>query len=92
MNFLPIGVNPFVGQSARPNEITYTEDWMRPDHVPQPAAATPPDVLPPDTLLPAEAPGAPDVQPHAVPSAGTSSLATDPAAGLAGMMVPGGGS
>ena len=33
MNFPPIGLNLFVGAQARPNEITYSEDWMRPDHV-----------------------------------------------------------
>ncbi len=33
-NFPPIGENLFVGAQARPNEITYSEDWMRPDHVP----------------------------------------------------------
>ena len=26
--------NLFVGATARPNEITYSEDWMRPDYVP----------------------------------------------------------
>ncbi|MCX2929891.1 virulence factor Mce family protein [Mycobacterium sp. CVI_P3] len=45
-NFLPFGINPFVGASARPNEITYSEDWLRPDHVPTP---------PPPPPLPAEA-------------------------------------
>jgi phospholipid/cholesterol/gamma-HCH transport system substrate-binding protein len=30
-NFPPLGVNPFVGASARPNEITYSEDRLRPD-------------------------------------------------------------
>jgi phospholipid/cholesterol/gamma-HCH transport system substrate-binding protein len=61
-NFPPIGENLLVGTQARPNEVTYSEDWMRPDFVP-PAASPPP--------LPAEA--------------------TDPAAGLTGMMVPGNG-
>jgi phospholipid/cholesterol/gamma-HCH transport system substrate-binding protein len=36
-NFPPIGINPFVGAQARPNEVTYSEPWMRPDFVP-PAA------------------------------------------------------
>ncbi|MGE2735418.1 MCE family protein [Mycolicibacterium vaccae] len=65
-NFPPLGMNPFVGTQARPNEVTYSEDWMRPDHRPQPVAAAPP--------APAEA------------------APVDPAAGLAGLMVPGGGS
>ncbi|QZY47039.1 MCE family protein [Mycolicibacterium austroafricanum] len=82
-NFLPFGVNPFVGPSVRPNEVTYSEDWMRPDFVPpQPAAAAPqagpvPDAPPPGPLLPAEA----------VPPA-TQVVDTDPAAGLPGMMAP----
>lgn len=29
-NFPPIGANPFVGVQARPNELTYSEDWLRP--------------------------------------------------------------
>ena len=36
-NFPPLGENLFVGAQARPNEVTYSEDWMRPDFVP-PAA------------------------------------------------------
>ncbi len=56
LNFPPIGLNPFVGVSARPNEITYSEDWMRPDHVPTPAAPAAPDPnAPPPPPLPAEA-------------------------------------
>lgn len=61
-NFPPIGENLLVGTQARPNEVTYSEDWMRPDFVP-PAAPPPP--------MAAEA--------------------TDPAAGLTGMMVPANG-
>src|SRR6202011_1757831 len=44
-NFPPLGFNPLVGASARPNELTYSEDWMRPDYIPPqtpPAAAAPP--------------------------------------------------
>jgi phospholipid/cholesterol/gamma-HCH transport system substrate-binding protein len=75
-NFLPLGENLLVGATARPNELTYSEDWMRPDHVPAqppPATADPPaggasPDLPP--LLPAEA------------------VATNPADGLPGLMVP----
>ena len=68
-NFLPIGGNPFVGATARPNEITYSENHLRPDFVP--AAPPPPD---PIGMLAAEGPAVP----------------TDPAAGLPGLMVPGG--
>ncbi len=84
-NFLgPIGMNPLVGASARPNEVTYSEDWMRPDYVP-PAAPVPADAAaqgpaPAGTqpALPAEAPGSSDP------------VATNPGAGLTGMMMPGG--
>lgn len=64
-NFPPIGLNPFVNAAARPNELTYSEDWMRPDHRPEPPAP---------------------------PAA--ESVATNPAEGLPGLMVPapGGGS
>jgi phospholipid/cholesterol/gamma-HCH transport system substrate-binding protein len=75
-NFPPIGENFFVGASARPNEVTFSEDWMRPDYVPP--AAPPPDAPSP---LPAEAPPPPPAEP----------VATDPAAGLSGLMVPSGG-
>jgi phospholipid/cholesterol/gamma-HCH transport system substrate-binding protein len=88
-NFPPLGENLFVGAQARPNEVTYSEDWMRPDFVP-PAADAPPPAVPPDEgpappgpPLPAEAPSA-DAQ-------ATPTVATDPAAGLPGMMLPGGG-
>jgi len=81
LNFPPIGLSPLVGATARPNEVTYSEDWMRPDF--QPGAPKPPDGepsagpepgAPGDTALPAEAP-----------------LSTDPAQGLPGLMVPPGG-
>jgi phospholipid/cholesterol/gamma-HCH transport system substrate-binding protein len=82
-NFPPLGFNPIVGASARPNEITYSEDRMRPDYVPpqpqpQPAAAAlAPN--PADAPLAAEAVLGADLAPvHP----------TDPAAGLPGMMVP----
>ncbi|MDV3132970.1 MCE family protein [Mycobacterium sp. 29Ha] len=49
-NFFPLGENLFVGAQARPNEITYSEDWMRPDYIPP--AGSP-------GALPAEAPAPP---------------------------------
>ncbi|MHA3019370.1 MCE family protein [Mycobacterium sp. BMJ-28] len=55
MNFFPIGGNPFVGAAARPNEITYSEDRLRPD-APAPAAPAPVD---PTGLLAAESPTTP---------------------------------
>jgi phospholipid/cholesterol/gamma-HCH transport system substrate-binding protein len=39
-NFPPIGENLFVGAQARPNEVTYSEDSLRPDYVP-PTTNTP---------------------------------------------------
>ncbi|MGE0216816.1 MCE family protein [Mycolicibacterium sp.] len=42
-NFPPLGLNPFVGTIARPNELTYSEDWMRPDH--RPSSTDPADGL-----------------------------------------------
>ncbi|MBX5489212.1 MAG: virulence factor Mce family protein, partial [Mycolicibacterium hassiacum] len=33
-NFPPIGQNLFVGATTRPNEVTYSEDWLRPDYIP----------------------------------------------------------
>ncbi|OPX10282.1 virulence factor Mce family protein [Mycobacterium sp. AT1] len=76
MNFLPLGENLLVGAQARPNEVTYSEDSMRPDFVPPlPQADSPPPAGPP---LAAEAPG-------------PATVSTDPAAGLPGMMAPPGG-
>lgn len=45
-NFPPVGVNPFVNAQARPNEVTYSEDWMRPDHAPGAVATEPAAGLP----------------------------------------------
>jgi phospholipid/cholesterol/gamma-HCH transport system substrate-binding protein len=50
-NYFPIGGNPFVGASARPNEITYSEDRLNP-HLPP---ADPAAGLPPEAPLAAEA-------------------------------------
>ncbi|HVR00400.1 MAG TPA: mammalian cell entry protein, partial [Mycobacterium sp.] len=73
---LPIGLNPFVNAQARPNEVTYSEDRMRPDYRPAPPGPPPPDV-------PRDAPPAPGP-----PSGAPSVTSTDPAAGLRGMMAP----
>ncbi len=76
-NFPPLGENLVVGAAARPNEVTYSEPWMRPDYVPpQAGSAGAADTPPP---LPAEAHAAP-VEPQA----------TKPDEGLTGMMVPSG--
>jgi phospholipid/cholesterol/gamma-HCH transport system substrate-binding protein len=80
INFPPIGMNLFVGAQARPNEITYSEDWMRPDYIP-PQPASPADEAPLTAASPQEeAPLAAEAPPPP--------LATDPAAGLPGLMVP----
>jgi phospholipid/cholesterol/gamma-HCH transport system substrate-binding protein len=89
-NTLPLGENLFVGPAARPNEVTYSEDWMRPDYVPAgppPAAPGPPAPLAAEAPVPAP-PSAP-LAAEAPPPAGT--VSTNPAAGLPGMMVPPGG-
>jgi phospholipid/cholesterol/gamma-HCH transport system substrate-binding protein len=89
-NFPPVGINQFVGAMARPNELSYSEDWMRPDYVPPPG---PPPPAPTDQM-PASSPGAPVAAeaptPPAVPKTPlpTEARPTDPAAGLQGMMVP----
>jgi len=90
-NFPPIGMSPFVGAMARPNEVTFSEDWLRDQteagrvrnffEGPLPAAPPPPTDQPP-AALPAEAPVAPG------PGSATP---TDPADGLHGLMVPPGG-
>jgi phospholipid/cholesterol/gamma-HCH transport system substrate-binding protein len=84
-NFLPLGINPFVGAQARPTEVTYSEDWMRPDYVPPaapPAAEAPP---PADAAAPAPA------APPGPPLPAEAPVATNPGEGLTGMMVPAGG-
>ena len=101
-NFLPFGENLFVGAMARPNEITYSEDSMRPDYNPaahpapagqlpaptgsSPADATAPTGPPLAAEAPVGQPGPPPTDPAA--AAATDTMATDPAAGLPGIMVP----
>src|SRR5580693_2197672 len=41
-NYIPAGINPFVGTQARPNEITYSEEWLRPGYTPPPPPEAPP--------------------------------------------------
>lgn len=77
-NFPPLGENLFLNAQARPNEVTYSENWMRPDFVPPVADSPVPAAVEPGTStpLPAEAP---------VP------VANDPTTGLPGLMMPAGG-
>lgn len=77
-NFPPFGFNPVVGAMARPNEITYSEDWLRPDYIPpsgQAPNAVPP--MPSTGPLPAETPaepvsGATNLQDMLMPAGGGS--------------------
>jgi phospholipid/cholesterol/gamma-HCH transport system substrate-binding protein len=86
-NFPPLGENLFVGTAARPNEITYSEDWLRPDYVPPPPPGSAPASPPPPANTPPEAGGPPPgAQAPAAPP-----VPTNPADGLRGMMVPPGG-
>jgi phospholipid/cholesterol/gamma-HCH transport system substrate-binding protein len=80
-NVLPLGLNPLAGTTARPNELTFSEDWMRPDYIPpQPPPAADPPPVDASSALASEAP---------LPA--EQAAATDPAAGLPGLMVPPGG-
>ncbi|MBS4728604.1 virulence factor Mce family protein [Mycobacterium sp. SM1] len=87
-NFLPLGENFFVGAQARPNEITYSEDWLRPDYVP-PA----PDAPPASAAAPSPVSAPPDAAPPIEgPAQAAKTITADPSAGLPGMMVPSGAS
>jgi phospholipid/cholesterol/gamma-HCH transport system substrate-binding protein len=52
-NYIPAGLNPFVGTQARPNEITYSEDRLRPGYTPPQATQTPDAPPPADGSQPA---------------------------------------
>jgi phospholipid/cholesterol/gamma-HCH transport system substrate-binding protein len=82
-NFPPLGLNPFVGATARPNELTYSEDWMRPDYVPPQSTPSMPGA---DNPTPSGAPPLPaEAQQTSEPRQ------IDPALGLQGLMLPPGG-
>ena len=85
-NFPPLGLNQFIGASTRPNELTYSEDWLRPDYIPPggPPPAAPP--MPATAGDPAAAPAPAD----APPLAAEMPMATNPNDGLHGLMVPAG--
>jgi phospholipid/cholesterol/gamma-HCH transport system substrate-binding protein len=85
-NFPPLGFDPFVGASARPNELTYSEDWMRPDYIPPQPPAAPPAPAAPLPRAPQDPVTAATGAPFAAEASSTRQ--TDPAAGLPGMMVP----
>ena len=80
-NFLPVAQNVFVGATTRPNELTFSEDWMRPDYIPpQPAA-------PQASAVTGRLARATRHRRQAPPLA-AEAMATNPADGLHGMMVP----
>ncbi|OBI21470.1 mammalian cell entry protein [Mycobacterium sp. E2327] len=99
VNFLPVGLNPFVGASARPNEVTYSEDWLRPDYIPPPGPppteafrTVPP---PPNGPLPPAneifnyfGNGMINTNAPNVPAKPATPLPVDPATGLRSMMLP----
>lgn len=104
-SFPPLGFNPFSGVMARPNEVTYSEDWLRPDYVPPPGPppteqwrTVPP---PPNGPLPPAnriynyfGNGMVDpnhANPPFVPARPPDPIPTNPAEGLKGLMVPPGG-
>jgi phospholipid/cholesterol/gamma-HCH transport system substrate-binding protein len=80
-NFPPIGINPFVGASARPNEITYSEDKFNP-HKP------PPDVQATASGAGAAAQATQPAAPVAAPPGAVASRSADPGQGLQGLLVP----
>lgn len=95
-NVPPLGENFFVGAQARPNEVTFSEDWLRPlteagrvrDFYEGPLHGTPPAGPPSPTP-----PNAPLLSPQPADElrAAEAATPTDPAAGLPGMMIPPGG-
>jgi phospholipid/cholesterol/gamma-HCH transport system substrate-binding protein len=82
-NFLPFGEDFFIGAQARPNEITYSEDFLRPTYGP--------NALPPPVDAPPPAAGPPPAADAGSPVYPAEAKPTDPAAGLPGMMAPPGG-
>ncbi|MEE2852419.1 MAG: MCE family protein [Actinomycetota bacterium] len=74
-NYIPAGINPFVGTQARPSEITYSEDWLRPGYTPPPGAPAPPDgsPAPPPDQPPPDQPPPDQPQPVEAPPANTTS-------------------
>jgi phospholipid/cholesterol/gamma-HCH transport system substrate-binding protein len=81
-NFLPVAQNVFVGATTRPNELTYSEDWMRPDYIP-------PQPVPPAPANPGPGPSGPaPAPPPGPPLPAEAPVAINPADGLQGMMLP----
>jgi phospholipid/cholesterol/gamma-HCH transport system substrate-binding protein len=78
----PLAILPLVGTQARPNEVTYSEDWMRPDFRPSAPAPSQPANEAPTAPLPGPPPAGVPFGPAQVPAA------TDPSLGLPGLMLP----
>ncbi|UXA16899.1 MCE family protein [Mycobacterium sp. SMC-4] len=85
-NFPPIGQNLLVGATTRPNELTYSEDWLRPDYIPPPGP--PPPGLPTPLGVEPEVDGTVGVPADTPPLAAEVAAPTNPNDGLRGMMVP----
>jgi len=100
-NFLPFGGSPVVGAQARPNEVTFSEDWLRPlteagrvrDFYEGPLAppAPAPGGQPADMAQRPVGQGPPAGPPDADAPLAAEAQPTDPAAGLPGLMLPAGG-
>ncbi|TDH52442.1 MCE family protein [Mycobacterium eburneum] len=60
-NFPPLGINPFVGAAARPNELTYSEDRLNPSLPPPTAPGDQEAGPPPPAEPPAARPTDPDL-------------------------------
>ena len=90
LGFGPFGIGPFgpafVGAQARPNEVTYSEDRLRPDYRPTPDGLTAPEPGSSPPPLPAEA--HPDAVTAPAEPTDNSATATNPADGLPGLMIP----
>jgi phospholipid/cholesterol/gamma-HCH transport system substrate-binding protein len=78
-NFPPLGINPIAGASARPNEITYSEDRLNPHLPPQ---------APPDFPAALNNTGEPLAAEAAIGDLPPEATTTDPSQGLQGLMVP----
>jgi len=85
-NYIPAGINPFVGTQARPNEITYSEDWLRPGYTPAP----PPDAPPPADGAPPPPAGQPALagQPQPAEAPPSPNTTATPIQVLQNLMLP----
>ena len=83
-NYIPAGLNPFVGTQARPSEITYSEDRLRPGYTPPADGVPPPDGAPP----PATPPPAPADPPPGEAPGPSPGGAMDPTQVLQNLMLP----